>query len=101
MREMAGSAAQPAARYRKVRRGSFILRRLRPSSPQADQVLAVLGHSHTATATAASIPTSCATTNANTPAGAIPANVSDRERAMVTAGLANDVDAVNQYAEVM
>lgn len=32
--------------------------------------------------------------------GAIPANVSDRERAMVTAGFANEVDDVNQYADV-
>jgi hypothetical protein len=35
------------------------------------------------------------------PCGAIPANVSDSERAMVTAGLAKDVDEVNQYADVM
>lgn len=34
-------------------------------------------------------------------AGRIPENVSVRERAMVTAGFAKDVDAVNQYAEVM
>ena len=34
--------------------------------------------------------------NASTPAGAMPANVSDSERAIVTAGLANEVDAVNQ-----
>jgi hypothetical protein len=34
-------------------------------------------------------------------AGRIPANVSLAERASVTAGFANDVDAVNQYAEVM
>jgi hypothetical protein len=39
--------------------------------------------------------------NAGTPAGAIPANVSDSERAMVTAGLANEVDEVNQYAAVI
>jgi hypothetical protein len=39
--------------------------------------------------------------NAGTPAGAIPANVSERARASVTAGLAKDVDAVNHYAEVM
>ena len=31
----------------------------------------------------------------------MPANVSDSARANVTAGLANDVDAVNQYAAVM
>jgi len=34
--------------------------------------------------------------NAKTPPGAMPANVSDSDRAMVTAGLAKDVDAVNQ-----
>ena len=34
-------------------------------------------------------------------AGRIPANVSLNERAIVTAGLANDVEAVNQYAAVM
>ena len=39
--------------------------------------------------------------NAATPAGAIPANVSDSDRAIVTAGLANEVEAVNQYAAVM
>src|SRR5262249_23559577 len=51
--------------------------------------------------TAASIPANCATMNATTPAGAIPAKVSDSDRANVTAGLAKDVDAVNQYAAVM
>jgi hypothetical protein len=38
---------------------------------------------------------------AGAPAGAIPAKVLERARAIVTAGLANEVDAVNQYAEVM
>ena len=46
--------------------------------------------------TAATIPANCETMKAATPAGAIPVNVSDSERAMVTAGLANDVEAVNQ-----
>ena len=36
-----------------------------------------------------------------TGAGRIPAKVSVIERARVTAGLAKDVDAVNQYAAVM
>jgi hypothetical protein len=36
-----------------------------------------------------------------TPFGAIPANVSDSERAIVTAGFAKEVEAVNQYADVM
>jgi hypothetical protein len=34
--------------------------------------------------------------NKGAPVGAIPANVFDRERARVTAGFANDVEAVNQ-----
>lgn len=34
--------------------------------------------------------------NSGTPAGAMPANVLLRDRAIVTAGLANDVEAVNQ-----
>src|SRR5271169_2996789 len=46
--------------------------------------------------TAASMPTSCATIKAMTPAGAMPAKVSESERAIVTAGLANEVEAVNQ-----
>jgi hypothetical protein len=33
--------------------------------------------------------------------GRMPANVSVNARATVTAGFANDVDAVNQYADVM
>ena len=39
--------------------------------------------------------------NPPTSAGRIPANVFVIERAMVTAGFANDVEAVNQYAAVM
>jgi hypothetical protein len=41
-------------------------------------------------------PAICATMNNGTSPGRIPANVSDSERAMVTAGFANEVDAVNQ-----
>ena len=39
--------------------------------------------------------------NSGTSTGAIPAKVSDKDRAMVTAGFAKEVDAVNQYAAVM
>ena len=39
--------------------------------------------------------------NAGTEDGAMPAKVSDRVRAMVTAGLAKLVELVNQYAAVM
>jgi len=42
------------------------------------------------------MPISCAAMNAGTPPGAMPAKVSDRERASVTAGLGNEVEAVNQ-----
>jgi hypothetical protein len=43
----------------------------------------------------------CALTKSGTSAGRIPANVSDSDRAMVTAGFAKEVEAVNQYAAVM
>jgi hypothetical protein len=46
--------------------------------------------------TAATIPASWASMNAAIPAGAIPAKVSESDRAIVTAGLAKDVEAVNQ-----
>lgn len=36
-----------------------------------------------------------------TSAGAMPAKVSLKDRAIVTAGFAKDVDAVNQYAPTM
>jgi hypothetical protein len=39
---------------------------------------------------------SCATTNSGTSVGRIPANVSESERARVTAGFANEVEEVNQ-----
>jgi len=39
--------------------------------------------------------------NIGTSMGLMPANVSLRPLAMVTAGFANEVDAVNQYAAVM
>jgi hypothetical protein len=54
------------------------------------------GHSQRPTATAVAIPANCAKMNAATSPGAIPAKVSDRARATVTAGFANEVDAVNQ-----
>jgi len=45
---------------------------------------------------ATAAPISWATTKAATPAGAIPEKVLDKARATVTAGFANDVEAVNQ-----
>jgi hypothetical protein len=41
-------------------------------------------------------PAICAAMNNGTSDGRIPAKVSDKERAIVTAGFANEVDAVNQ-----
>src|SRR5579872_4882824 len=46
-------------------------------------------------------PANCATTNRGTSTGRIPANVSLKHLAIVTAGLAKDVEAVNQYAAVI
>ena len=45
---------------------------------------------------AAAAPNNCATTNHGASAGRIPAKVSLAARASVTAGLANEVEAVNQ-----
>jgi hypothetical protein len=45
---------------------------------------------------AASAPANCAATNAGTSDGRIPENVFETARAKVTAGLANEVDDVNQ-----
>src|SRR5687767_6181920 len=47
---------------------------------------------------AAMVPTSCAATNPPMSTGRMPANVWVSARASVTAGFANDVLAVNQYA---
>src|SRR5208282_729330 len=49
----------------------------------------------------AAAPKICATTKPGTSLGRIPANVSLAARASVTAGLANEVEEVNQYAAVM
>src|SRR5688572_3455395 len=46
-------------------------------------------------------PTSCAMTNGAMCAGLMPAKVVVNPRASVTAGFANEVDAVNQYAAAM
>src|SRR6516162_3700600 len=54
---------------------------------------------HTIEATSA--PTTCATMNAGTWFMAMPAKVVVKPRASATAGLANDVDEVNQYAAVI
>ena len=43
----------------------------------------------------------CATTNIGTELGRIPANVFDKERPTLTAGLAKLVDDVHQYAAVI
>jgi hypothetical protein len=56
------------------------------------------GHNHRTSQTLAIAPAPWATTNPGTSAGRMPAKVSVRARASVTAGLAKDVDAVNQYA---
>ena len=64
--------------------------------PDGGQAVAGLGQSHTASKVATAAPASCAAMNAGTPPGAMPEKVSDKARAIVTAGLANEVEAVNQ-----
>ena len=54
------------------------------------------GVSQRKSAVAAAAPISCATMNAGASAGRMPAKVSVADRASVTAGFANEVDAVNQ-----
>ena len=46
-------------------------------------------------------PTNCITMNIGADPGLIPANEFERVRAIVTAGFANDVEDVNQYAPVI
>lgn len=52
--------------------------------------------SHQQSVQAAVAPRSCATMNGTTSTGRTPAKVSEKPRAIVTAGLAKDVEAVNQ-----
>src|SRR5580692_5908287 len=52
-------------------------------------------------AVAVDAPIAWPTRNGGTSSGRIPANVFVAARAIVTAGFANEVDAVNQYAAVM
>ena len=56
----------------------------------------MLGTSQRNKNVAASAPANCARTNPGTSIGRIPENVSVSALAMVTAGFANEVDAVNQ-----
>ena len=51
--------------------------------------------------TATTRPTSCPMMKTGTEAGEMPAKLFDKLRATVTAGFANDVEAVNQYAAIM
>ncbi len=56
---------------------------------------------HFPTKLAATLASNCVITNAPTSLGRIPAKVFVKLRASVTAGLANEVEAVNQYAATM
>ncbi len=57
------------------------------------------GMNHLKSRVAAKPPASCAALNPITSTGRIPAKVLLTDRAMVTAGLAKDVDAVNRYRD--
>ena len=79
----------------------FLARDSRRMRPRPRAFLGRAGASHRKSAVAAAAPASCAAMNPGASAGRIPANVSLAARASVTAGFANDVDEVNQYAAVM
>jgi hypothetical protein len=68
---------------------------------KADVEIVSSGHNQLANAMANRAPKICARMKGGTPDGSMPAKVSESARAMVTAGLANEVEAVNQYADVM
>ena len=57
--------------------------------------------SHLNNAVAATAPANCAATKPGASVGRMPLNVSVAALARVTAGLANEVEAVNQYAAVI
>src|SRR5688572_9728388 len=59
-----------------------------------------VGTSHRNSSVAVRAPRTWTMTNPGTSSGRIPVNVSVKARATVTAGFANDVEAVNQYADV-
>jgi hypothetical protein len=83
--------AKGSATRRQVQRG----RRIRSTLASKP------GTSHRNRSVAAIAPASCAARNRGTSAGRIPANVSESERAIVTAGFAKEVEEVNQYALLM
>src|SRR5262245_51189875 len=64
-------------------------------------VLFSAGESQENRTVAPNAPVNCISMNPGASFGRMPANVSVRHRARVTAGFANDVEAVNQYAAVM
>src|SRR5262249_61277888 len=69
----------------------------RPECTTSGAVAGSVGTSHRNSAVAAAAPRNWAAMKPGTSAGRMPANVSLAARASVTAGLANEVDAVNQY----
>ena len=81
MAAFAGLTAYALIRRKRVQR-------VRLSSP--------LRYNQPNSAADANAPANCATMNAAAFSGAIPANAAVRDRAIVTAGFANDVDDVNQ-----
>ena len=86
-----GNACAAALRFRRAR---FAKKAEEPPIIRLASIGAA--HSQRANQVATAAPTNCATTNPGTSAGRIPAKVFVAARASVTAGLANDVEAVNQ-----
>src|SRR6267378_4957776 len=78
---------------------------LRPSDScdikMSSAVSDIEGMNHRDRNVAAIAPAICTAMKAGTSAGRMPAKVFEKHLASVTAGFANDVDEVNQYAPVM
>src|SRR5262245_20348017 len=72
-----------------------------PAAIVSPELSGIGGTSQRNSAVPAAAPSNWAPTKPGTSAGRIPAKVSVIARAIVTAGFANDVDAVNQYAETI
>jgi len=77
-------------------KGQFDAKSLGATVPATVDSFGVAGYNQQNNRVAAAAPSNCATINPGASTGRIPANVLDAARAKVTAGLANEVDEVNQ-----
>src|SRR5215470_3687650 len=105
MAAMAPASAAVASRARSttvtIEAQRRAARRASAGTTTSAATLGSVGTSQRKSAVAAAAPSSCAPMNPGASVGRIPVKVSDAARASVTAGLANEVEDVNQYAAVM